>query len=168
MTSIEYPHEIPERGHRFLGNEVRRQRQFPRDEVEAALHQYFEVANRGAASGDWDEWVDLFTEDAVYVEHTFGVMRGREAIRTWVKAATNSQPTDLHIAVDWYVISNDLCVVYSPQQHPAPDGGDPYQFTAIAILCYAGEGQWCYEEDVYHSGEMARVSAARRTAGGHT
>ena len=124
------------------------------------MHTYFEVANRGGATGQWDEWVDLFTEDAVYVEHTFGVMRGREAIRTWVKAATNSQPIDLHIAVDWFVIDNDLCVVYSPQQHPASDGGDPYQFIALAILCYAGEGRWCYEEDVYHSGEMARVSQA--------
>ncbi len=130
MATIDQSPQVPERGFRFLANEVRRDRQFPRTEVEEALRTYFEVAERSTATGEWDAWADLYTEDAVYVEHSFGVIRGREAIRAWVKSATNSQPMDLHIAVDWYLIDNDLCVVYTPQQKAAPDGGDPYQFIA--------------------------------------
>ena len=36
-----------------------------------------------AATGDWDDFADNFTEDAVYVEHAFGTFRGRDEIRAW-------------------------------------------------------------------------------------
>ena len=28
--------------------------------------------------------MDLFTEDRLYVEHMYGTMRGREAVRAWI------------------------------------------------------------------------------------
>ena len=34
-------------------------------------------------AGNWDEFADNFTEDAVYVEHAFGTFRGRDEIRAW-------------------------------------------------------------------------------------
>ena len=49
-------------------------------EVEAA----FEVNRRTQERDDWDAYADLFTEDAVYVEHELGTFEGREAIRAWL------------------------------------------------------------------------------------
>ena len=156
--------EIPERGFEFLGYEVRRRQSFSREEVETALKQYFALANQGASTGSWDPWSDLFTEDAIYVEHNFGIFRGREAIRRWVKASTGSRPIDLRVDDGWHLIDNDLCAVYAPNWRPAPDGGQRYNFNAVAILCYAGNDLWCYEEDVYNSNEGARVAKALAAA----
>ncbi len=158
---MDYPNAIgavPERGYSFLGNEVRRPGPFPREEVVAALARYFELAKHGTTTGDWNPWADLFTEDAIYVEHSMGVMRGREAIRKWVSTATGSKPMATIVAPDWYLIENDLVVVYTLNQRPAPDGGDPYQFIGISPFCYAGNGMWCYEEDVTNPNEIVRTA----------
>ena len=164
MTSRDYEAEIPERGYSFLGTSVRRPGPFPRAEVEAAIARYFELAKHGTTTGDWNPWVDLFTEDAIYVEHSFGVLRGREAIRSWVISVTGAKATILEIEPDWYVIENDLCVIYTPNRRPAPDGGAPYQFIGLSVFCYAGDGQWCYEEDVTNPGEIQRVYGAHQAA----
>ena len=156
--------EVPERGYSFLGDSVRRRGPFDRAEVERAVLRYFELARRGTTTGDWDPWVDLFTEDAIYVEHSFGVMRGREAIRGWVKAVTGARPSPLEIEAQLTLIENDLCVIYTPNRLPAPDGGGPYQFVGLSVFCYAGDGMWCYEEDVTNSGEIQRVNAAYTSA----
>ncbi|HEX3946549.1 MAG TPA: hypothetical protein VHW47_02540, partial [Acidimicrobiales bacterium] len=48
-----------------------------RKELQAAHDHFVEVANDCAHRREWESWVDLFTEDAVYVEHTFGRFHGR-------------------------------------------------------------------------------------------
>ena len=50
---------------------------WPRDEIEAEFVEYRARAARAAASGDWREWADQFTDDARYVEHHFGEIEGR-------------------------------------------------------------------------------------------
>ena len=154
----------PERGFKFLAAEVRRAQRFPRGEVEAALQNYFLLAADAAKTGDWNAWADRFTEDAIYTEHSFGTFRGRAAIRNWVMTTTGGKPTDLRMTGEWHVIDNDLCVVYASNWRPAPDGGEPYGFNAVAILCYAGDGQWCYEEDIYNEAEAKSVTQALAAA----
>lgn len=41
------------------------------------VEKYFEYAN----AGKWDDWCDLFTEDAVYDEQLAGHIEGREVLR---------------------------------------------------------------------------------------
>lgn len=164
MTSTKLEGDVPERGYRFLAREVRRAQAFQRQEVEAALVRYFDLAGKAATSGDWNAWADLFTEDAVYVEHAYGIFRGREAIRNWVTTVTGAAPTELRMSAEWHVIDNDLCIVYASNWKPAPDGGTPYQFNAVAILCYAGEGKWCYEEDLYNAVEAKQVMESHASA----
>jgi ketosteroid isomerase-like protein len=41
------------------------------------VEKYFEYAN----AGEWDNWCDLFTEDAVYDEQLAGHIEGRETLR---------------------------------------------------------------------------------------
>ena len=57
---------------------------FSRAELEEAFQNYQETALEAGTSGDWTKWADLFTEDATYIEHLFGTLGGREAIRNWI------------------------------------------------------------------------------------
>ncbi len=156
-----YELEVPARGMEYLGDQVRRRREFPRQEVEAAIKRYFELANQCAASGNWNPWADLFTEDAIYIEHSFGVIRGgREGIRKWVMGATKGLPTDMRMGLEWFMIDGDRCMFYCPNRWPAPDGGKPFRYAMVSIMAYAGDGQWCYEEDIANTHEQAWVHEA--------
>ena len=39
---------------------------------------------------EWREWSELFTEDAEYLEHTFGRFKGREQIYEWIQPLMNA------------------------------------------------------------------------------
>ena len=51
-----------------------------RDELEEAFDAYQKTALAAGTSCNWREWADMFTEDATYVEHSYGEFGGREAI----------------------------------------------------------------------------------------
>ena len=77
-----------------------------REEIEAAFAAYRECAAQAAATGDWRAWADQFTDDARYVEHHFGELRGREAIYDWIQSTMDAWPNSLMVEfpVDWYLI----------------------------------------------------------------
>ena len=154
---LPYTPEHPERGFSLLVGEVRRGKAFPREEVEAALANYQATAARAVATGDWNVWADLFTDDAIYVEHHYGVLRGGDQIRAWITNTMQGQVVEMDFPIDLRVIDNDIAIIYVPNRYLAPDGGAPYQFVAITILCYAGDGRFCYEEDIYNVLEAKRV-----------
>ena len=119
------------------------------------------VAAEAGASGDWDPWADLFTEDAEYFEHLYGTFQGREAIRTWIthhdgRVPLNSEMTDF--PADWWVIDEErgwvVCAVWNRMQ----DLGDGELHQAInwSLLKYAGNNQWSYEEDIYNVERVRR------------
>jgi len=156
------PSRIPARGFGYLGHEVRRQATFPRDEVEAALANYHATADRAAETGDWNAWADLFTDDAIYVEHQYGVLRGNAAIREWICGvmAEGANPEMIFpVERSITMINNDVIGIYVPNAFPDPEdpAGDPYQFIAFTILHYAGDGRFCYEEDIYNVDEAKRI-----------
>jgi hypothetical protein len=59
--------------------------------------------------------------------------------------------------VEWYLIDNDIAFLYCPNRFVSRDAGEPFQFICGMVLCYAGGGSWCYEEDIYNPTEAARV-----------
>ena len=64
-----------------------------REELERAHSHYAETAKRCAESGEWRDWADLFTEDAVYLEHTSGLSAGPKrstpgSLRSWPNGRT--------------------------------------------------------------------------------
>ena len=136
---------------------------FSRAEIEEAFQKFQETALAAGTSGDWDPWADLFTEDATYVEHLFGRMGGREAIRTWIKTTMAQNPNKemKYFPVEWYVIDEERGWVVGQIWNRMVDPGDgslhqAYNFT---LLKYAGQGLWSYEEDIYnpaHFQEMIR------------
>jgi hypothetical protein len=132
-----------------------------RDEMERAYAHYRAVAAEAGASGNWDPWADLFTEDAEYIEHLYGTYHGREAIRTWI-TTTMAEPLNEEMTefpADWWVIDEErgwvVCAVWNRMQ----DLGDGELHQAInwSLLKYAGNDQWSYEEDIYNVSEFGSM-----------
>ena len=147
---------------------------YSRQEIEEAYTTYRERASRAAASGQWDEWVEMFTEDATYIEHHYGRFEGREAIRKWISetmsAGVNEDMTSF--PVEWYVIDEDKgWVVCSVSNRMAdPGDGSVHEAFSWTKLHYAGNGLFSYEEDMYNPNEFAQMitgwAAAKKAGAG--
>ena len=117
-----------------------------RDEVEEAFRQYWRT---GAVDEDWEAWADLFTEDAVYVEHVLGSMQGRAQIKPWITQIMAAYP-ELYTVYEWHMIDGDRVVFYMQNRRDNPEpGAPPIDFPGISILHYAGDGTWDLEEDFW-------------------
>jgi SnoaL-like domain len=140
-----------------------------RAELEEAFANYQRLALRAGTSGQWDEWAEQFTEDATYVEHLYGTIGGREAIRRWI-GGTMAQPINRemkYFPIEWYVIDEErgwvVCQVWNRMADPGD--GSLHQAYNFTLLKYAGDMKWSYEEDVYnpeHFKQMIRGWLERR------
>jgi ketosteroid isomerase-like protein len=117
------------------------------EELEEAFRTYWRT---GAVSEDWEAWCDLFTEDALYVEHMYGTMRGREAIRKWI-VPIMARYLEIYTAYEWHMVDPESgrVVVYMQNRRDHPSGMGTCDFPGITILEYAGGGKWKLEEDFY-------------------
>jgi ketosteroid isomerase-like protein len=107
-----------------------------RDELEQAFRTYWQT---GAVGEDWDAWADLFTPDAAYVEHVLGNLKGREAIRAWIKPIM-AQYGEIYTVYEWHAVDPEAgrVIVYMQNRRPG-----------VTLLEYAGHGQWRREEDFW-------------------
>lgn len=135
-----------------------------RAELEQAFADYQETGGHSASSGDWNPWADLFTEDAEYVEHLYGTMHGREAIRAWITETMSTYPGDSMVAfpVGWSMIDEDrgwiVCQIWNRMADPGD--GSVHQAYNVTLLKYAGEGRWSYEEDIYNPAHFVTMIKA--------
>jgi hypothetical protein len=140
-----------------------------RRELEEAYGRYRACREEASRTGDWSPWAEQFTEDAHYVEHAYGELRGREAIRDWITRVMAPFP-HMTFPDDWVVFDPERgWVVFQCQNrlaHPADAGGEPFQFPSWSLLHYAGGFQWSYEEDMYNPADGAAAISAWRRAGG--
>jgi hypothetical protein len=108
------------------------------------------------------------------VEHLFGRMEGREAIRSWITRTMAVWPGNEMNAfpIGWSIIDEDrgwvACEIFNRMRDPGD--GNVYEETNLTLLKYAGDGLWSYEEDAYNPNrfvEMIRSwSEARKRASG--
>ena len=135
---------------------------YPRAEVEAAYQAFVAAGD----AGDWDRWAELHTEDCEWVEHHYGTIVGRDAIRSTITALMAPVPM-MQFPVEWHVIEGNRVVFFPWQVFPDPKGGDAdYRFACITVLEYAGNGQFSRQEDVYNPAEGNEVFKRWIKAGG--
>jgi hypothetical protein len=140
-------------------------------ELEAAFATHFEEVDRITREGDWAAYAEEFTEDAVYLEHAFGELHGREEIRAWAVRTMTAFPGRLMTGfpIAWKVLdpptSRIICEVRNLMADPGD--GSALEEPNITILTYAGDGLWSRQEDVYNplrfsalAKRWARVAAA--------
>lgn len=127
---------------------------FTAAELDSAFAGFSRTVAEVAVSRDWDRWAEMFTEDAIVVEHALGTMRGREAIREWIWRTMTEFPGSHMTGFPalWQVSDPATGRVICEVDNPMRDPGDGSTITAtnITILTYAGDGLWSREEDVYN------------------
>lgn len=120
-------------------------------EAYAAFHARVETF---VETGDWSGYADLFTEDAVYVEHAMGTFRGREEIRAWAVRTMTAYPGRVMTGfpLSWQVVDADTSRLICEVRNPMPDPGDGtvLEEPNLTIMTYAGDGLFSREEDVYN------------------
>ena len=128
---------------------------FEREEIEHAFRRYWQA---GAVGEDWDAWANRFTQDADYVEHVLGDLKGREAIRSWINPIMQ-QYGELYTVYEWHSVDAEAgrVIVYMQNRRDHPSGAGTIDFPGVTLLDYAGEGLWKREEDFW------AVPAAYRT-----
>ena len=127
----------------------------------------------GNGGQQWDEWADLFTEDAVYyrapLRHVRGPRGDPHVDPTTMDEFPNNEMTEF--PADWWVIDEEKGWVVAAVWNRMQDLGDGEVHQAInwSLLDYAGNNQWSYEEDIYNVEEFAVMVkaylAARKTSG---
>lgn len=134
---------------------------FSKQELTHAFEGFEEDARRACATGDWVAWAEHFTEDAVYIEHFYGRMEGREAIAKWISSTMGSFPGNAmtDFPSEWFVVDEERGWVIFEVWNVMADPGDGsvHRASNITILHYAGDGKWSYEEDVYNPAEFATM-----------
>jgi uncharacterized protein (TIGR02246 family) len=145
---------------------------FPIDEVRDAYEHFSRVSDECAATRDYNAFADLFTEDCTYIEHVFGELHGREAVRQWIVPLMQLYPNDqMTYTHDWVLFDDENArVIFCARTHmPDLDDGREYSTTNWSMIDYAGNGHWSREEDIYnpaHFGTLLTDWQAAKDASG--
>src|SRR4051812_7383504 len=123
-------------------------------ELEDAFEHYQATVRRARAECDWTLFAGLFTEDADYLEHSYGRFSGRAEIEAWAVRTMTSFPGNVMIEfpINWSVLDEARWWIVCEVGNVMPDPGDGSRHEAgnVTILHYAGDGLFRYEEDVYN------------------
>jgi ketosteroid isomerase-like protein len=121
----------------------------PREEVEAAVAAYVELREKIAAGEEtWTVLATLFTDDAVYIDPAWGRVEGIEKMREFFDHSMRGLE-DWDFPIEFSAIDGDNVVMKWTQllSGTRPDG-TRYAQSGISTLVYAGDGKFCYEEDL--------------------
>jgi SnoaL-like protein len=131
-------------------------REWPKAEIEAAFRTYFLT---GPVHEDWARWAELFTEEATYSDHFWGVFTGPSEIGRYV-AATMSAAPQVYTPLLWYSVGDERVVyeVLNRADNPVA-GGPPIEFPSLQVLTYAGDGRWDSQRDWWSMHDMKRMGS---------
>jgi hypothetical protein len=132
-----------------------------REELEAAFDLYVDATRKAVATGDWAHWAEMYTVDAYYHEHHFGRLWGRDAIRKFMQGCWSAYPA-MHMTgfpPVWHVVDTDRGWIVGEFSNRMRDLGDGKFYAApnISVLRYAGNNQFCHQEDFYNPAEMGEM-----------
>ena len=123
---------------------------FPRDEIEATIQRYVEtrkVIDDGGAG--WSALAQYFTDDAVFIDPAWGRVEGIDEMKATVFGEAMVGLEEWKFPTEFFMIDGDTVVVKWLQVIPGQRAdGSPYTQSGYSTLVYAGEGKFCYEEDL--------------------
>jgi hypothetical protein len=135
---------------------------YSREELAKAFASFLETQR----AQDWDAYCDVFTDDAVYVEHALGTFEGRDAIREWLVPVMEPL-VGWEYPLLWTAYGDDFVVFGWGNAMPPPPGDtNVYSFDGITKIDYAGGNRWSRQEDTYTNEEMKEVLGRWLAAGG--
>ena len=113
------------------------------------------TACRGEAG--WADIAAHFTEDAVYIDPVWGRYEGRAAIAKFMHECMVGFD-DWRFPTLWSVVKDNLiiCAFWSRVPGSRPNGGH-YDCFSINVSIYAGNGEFCYENDIFNMAELAQL-----------
>lgn len=130
------------------------------DDLEAAHQRYLEVVASSVTTGDWQPYVDLLAEDAVYRRTGMPDRVGRSEILAQMAHDTGRLPGSLieRVELTWASLDRARRRVVQEMVHVARDPGDGSQHLARATstLHLDARGRWD-SVDVVHSQQAYRT-----------
>jgi ketosteroid isomerase-like protein len=122
----------------------------PREEIQATIDRYVKVReNIDAGNGTWADLAQFFTDDAVFIDPAWGRVQGLDEMRATVFGDAMDGFEDWKFPVEFTAIDGDNVVIKWKQVLPGThDDGRPLEQSGCSTLIYAGDGKFCYEEDL--------------------
>jgi ketosteroid isomerase-like protein len=109
----------------------------------------------------WSSLADFFTEDAVYCDPAWGRVEGRENIRDFfAKSMKGLTGNGWSTPEKWTMADDHRLVSQWDQILGHKEDGTPWLVPGLSILYYAGDGLFCYSQDMLnmtHIGETMRA-----------
>jgi hypothetical protein len=123
---------------------------YSRDEVEAAVKRYIAVRDGiNEGRGTWRDLAQFFTDDAVFIDPAWGRVEGIEEMKRTVFGEAMEGLDEWKFPTEFYAIDgNDVIVKWQQVLPGRRDDGRPYVQSGYSTLIYAGDGRFCYEEDL--------------------
>jgi hypothetical protein len=123
---------------------------YDRDEVAAAIERYIHVRDEiNAGRGTWADLAQFFTDEAVFIDPAWGRVQGIDEMRRTVFGEAMDGLEDWQFPTEFYAISGNNVIVKWKQVLPGQRAnGRPYEQSGYSTLIYAGNGKFCYEEDL--------------------
>jgi hypothetical protein len=109
----------------------------------------------------WSLLADFFTEDAAYIDPAWGRVEGREAIRRFFEESmAGLTGYGWSTPQNWVMAQGHRLVSQWDQILGRREDGSPWLVPGLSILCYAGNGLFCYSHDMLnmtHVGETLKA-----------
>ena len=121
-----------------------------REEVQSAFERYLGVRDGiNAGRGTWADLAQFFTDDAVFIDPAWGRVEGIEEMKATVFGDAMVGLEEWTFPTEFFVIDGDTVVVKWSQVMPGTRAdGSAYAQSGYSTLVYAGDGKFCYEEDL--------------------
>ena len=135
-----------------------------REEVQAAIERYIAVRdNINAGQGTWRDLAQFFTDDAVFIDPAWGRVQGIEEMKRTVFGEAMEGLEDWQFPTEFFAIDGDNVIIKWKQLLPGTrSDGSPFAQSGYSTLIYAGDGKFCYEEDLLN---MTHVFEDMRASG---
>ncbi|OHU77399.1 nuclear transport factor 2 family protein [Mycobacteroides chelonae] len=134
---------------------------FSRAELEEAFAQHQATVHRCIETGDWNPYAEMYTDDALYIEHVVGRLHGKEAIRQYITAVMAEFPGNHmpSLPATWTVFDPEKGWVVCEIDNVMSDPGDGQHWGEpnLTVLHYAGNGLWSQQEDAYNPANMVKM-----------